>query len=133
MAQMAPLSLAEPTLRPVLMRSWVVESCMPVALRFWRAIIAPTLVFTESIRLSFHSGRGVAAFAGGRSRPLKPRQAPGHGQAAAAAHNTLKPNRKVSCTACRAPVQSTVWQQLPGKSVAVGPRVSARWSFEAIG
>src|SRR5258707_15385940 len=51
MAQMAPLSLAEPTFRPVEMRSWVVESCMPVALRFCRAIIAPALVFTESIRV----------------------------------------------------------------------------------
>src|SRR5882757_7878290 len=43
-AQMAPLSLALLTFRPVEMRFWVVVSSVLVVLRFCRAIIAPTLV-----------------------------------------------------------------------------------------
>ena len=46
MAQMAPLSLAVATARPVLMRFWVTASDASVALRFCRAIRAPGLPFT---------------------------------------------------------------------------------------
>jgi hypothetical protein len=46
--------LVEETDRPVVMRVWVVARDLPVALRLWRAVIAPTLVFTEKlIAISF--------------------------------------------------------------------------------
>ena len=46
MAQMAPLSLAVATFRPVEIRFWLVASCPLVAFRLCRAIIAPRLVLT---------------------------------------------------------------------------------------
>ena len=68
MAQMAPLSLALATFRPVLMRVWVVLSSEFVLLRFCSATMAPTLVLTEFIGmivvLPFWSG-SRRFFAGG--------------------------------------------------------------------
>src|SRR4051794_37956065 len=46
MAQMAPLSFALPTFRPVLIRLWVVASSVWVAFKFCSATMAPTFVFT---------------------------------------------------------------------------------------
>ncbi len=43
----AESSLVEATARPVLMRLWTVPRPLLVALRLWRAAIAPVLVFTE--------------------------------------------------------------------------------------
>ena len=44
---LAESSLVEATSRPVLMRLWVVSRPLLVALRLWRAAIAPTFVLTE--------------------------------------------------------------------------------------
>ena len=45
-AHMAPLSLADPTRLPVLMRFWVCANSMLEALRFCRAMRAPTFIIT---------------------------------------------------------------------------------------
>src|SRR5690606_39215960 len=68
MAQIEPLSLAEPIFSPVLIRDWTVASSLLVLDRFWRAIIAPTFVltlFSAMARSSFFKVSGVVLTAGG--------------------------------------------------------------------